>query len=316
MHAVVVDARWSVLEPVAQLFMERGDAVNAFVDSERALQSIVGDLSVDVLVTSLEVEPLTGLELCWQSRLIAGKSRPLYVMVMSAQADQENVAQALDCGADDLIVVPISKQILNARLRLAARLHSTQLHLVRLAETDPLTGLFNRRAFFERLNMCLGDQQDEKPLSAIVFDIDFFKKVNDVHGHQAGDEVIAGVAAAAMRCGGIAGRLGGEEFCLILNGANDVEAFVVAEDLRARCAALSFRSKEGVFAITCSLGVAGRLPDEEVDALLSRADMALYNAKANGRNCTRMVGANDCVVGGTFPPIARRPSRTRVDRDD
>lgn len=305
MHAIIVDPSWAVLDPVAQLFVERGDAVNAFVDSERALQSITSDLSINVLITSLEVEPLTGLELCWQSRLVAGKSRPLYIMVLSSHADQENVTQALDCGADDLMVTPICRQLLNARLRLAARLQSTQLHLVRLAETDPLTGIFNRRAFFERLTTRLGEDNNRR-LSAVVFDIDFFKSVNDFHGHQIGDEVIAAVAAQAPPCGGIAGRLGGEEFGLILTDTNEIDAFLIAEELRARCAALSFRIKGNSFGITCSLGVAERLPGEQADNLLHRADIALYNAKTSGRNCTRMVGPDDSVVGGTFTPIMQR----------
>jgi diguanylate cyclase (GGDEF)-like protein len=306
MHAVVVDPSWAVLESIAHLFLERDDAVNAFVDSERALQSINSDLSIDVLLTSLDVEPLTGLELCWQARLVAGKSRPLYIMVMSPRADLGNVAQALDCGADDLLVTPICQQLLNARLRLAARLQSTQLHLVRLAETDPLTGLFNRRAFFDRLRTCLEVEDINRSVSAIVFDIDFFKRVNDIHGHQAGDEVIVAVAALAAECGGIAGRLGGEEFALILSGANEVEAFLMAEDLRIRCAALSLRSKRSPFSITCSFGIAGRVPGETADDLLHRADIALYNAKTSGRNCTRVVGCNDCIVAGTFPPLRQR----------
>jgi diguanylate cyclase (GGDEF)-like protein len=291
MHAAIVDPSHVVLKLIAKLFTDRGDTVTAFVNSGEALARIESDHSIDVLLTSLEVGPLTGLELCWQARLAAGSKRPLFIVVMSSQADQENVTQALDCGADDLIVKPIDRQQLNARLRMAARLQSTQNHLIRLAETDPLTGLFNRRAFFDRLNKCFEEPQDGRPLSAVMFDIDFFKRVNDVHGHKAGDDVIAAVAAEAARCGGIAGRLGGEEFALMLRGADEVGAVETAEALRRRCAALSFYGKDGQFTVTCSLGVAVRQSGESADDLLQRADKALYEAKSSGRNCTRTAPA-------------------------
>jgi diguanylate cyclase (GGDEF)-like protein len=305
MRAVVVDPSRVALKLIAKLFTDRGDVVNSFVDSEEALRSIKKDASINVLLTSLEVGPLTGLELCWQARLAAGNRRPLYVMVMSSQADQENVTQALDCGADDLIVKPICRHQLNARLRLAARLQLTQLHLVQLAETDPLTGLFNRRAFFDRLGKCLDDPDTGYPLTAIMFDIDFFKRVNDVQGHQAGDEVIAAVAAVAAQYGGIAGRLGGEEFALILSGVNEPTGFRIAEDLRAQCAALSFRGKDGPFTVTCSLGVAARLPEESAEELLHRADKALYDAKSDGRNCSRIAPAEKEAAGPVLSPILR-----------
>ncbi len=308
MHAAIVDRSQVVLKLVAKLFTDRGDAVSTFVNSERALQRIRTDPSIDVLLTSFEVEPLTGLELCWQARLAAGTRRPLYIVLMSSRGDQKHVTQALDCGADDLIAKPISRDQLNARLRMAARLQSLQLHLLKLAETDALTGLFNRRAFFDRLHTRLDEQDGGQPLSAIMFDIDFFKRVNDIHGHQVGDQVIATVAAEAARCGGLAGRLGGEEFALILSGADDAAAFLVSEDFRMRCAALVFHGKDGPFSITCSLGVAGWIEGELADDLLLRADIALYDAKANGRNCTRTAPV---VPGKGFRPITRQQCRTK-----
>lgn len=291
MHAAVVDPSRVVLKLVAKLFMDRGDKVSTFVNSEQALQSIKADRSINVLLTSLETGPLPGLELCWQARLAAGNKRPLFIIVMSSQGDQENVIQALDCGADDLIVKPISQHQLGARLRMAERLQSTQMHLIRLAETDPLTGLFNRRAFFERLEGCLQEHPaSATPLSAIMLDIDFFKKVNDAHGHLSGDEVITAVAAQAAQCAAFAGRLGGEEFALVLSGVDDHTAAVIAEDLRLRCAGLLFPGKAGPFGITCSLGIASAAPGDRTDDLLRRADRALYEAKAAGRNCTRVAG--------------------------
>jgi diguanylate cyclase (GGDEF)-like protein len=292
MHAAIVDPSRVILKLIAKLFKDRGDTVSMFVSGEEALKTIIKDTSINVLLTSFEVGALNGLELCWHARLAAGSKRPLFIMVMSSLDDEENVVQALDSGADELIVKPISRGQLNARLRMAARLQLTQMHLIRLAETDPLTGLLNRRALLDQLNACLAEQGNRQPLSAIMIDIDFFKRVNDSQGHQAGDKVLAAVADQAARCGGIAGRLGGEEFVLILRDADKAAAFVVAEDLRLRCSTLSFRGQDGPFRITCSCGIAQRLPDEEADSLLHRADIAMYSAKNSGRNCTRVAEAD------------------------
>jgi diguanylate cyclase (GGDEF)-like protein len=305
MHAAIVDPSQVVLELIATLFTDRGDTVSAFTDSERALDHIKDDPSIDVLLTSFEVEPLPGLELCWQARLAAGTKRPLYIILMSSESDQTHIAQALDCGADDLLAKPICRQELNARLRMAARLEMLQLHLLKLAETDSLTGLHNRRAFFDDLNKCV-EERNGRPLSALMVDIDHFKGVNDVHGHHVGDEVIATVAGELKQCGGFSGRLGGEEFAVVLPGTGEAEAFKVAEELRKRCAGLLFQGKDGPFRVTCSIGVASWIANESADDLLLRADMALYEAKAGGRNCTRKAPVS---VSKDFRPITRQQNR-------
>ena len=151
MHAIVVDPSRVVLKLISQLLADRGDRVSQFVDSHAALRCIKADSTVDLLITSLEVQPIAGLELCWEARVAISAGRPLYIIVMSSLRDEQKLAEALDCGADDLIAKPVRKVELNARIRMAGRLKANQLHLVHLAETDPLTGLFNRRAFFTRL---------------------------------------------------------------------------------------------------------------------------------------------------------------------
>lgn len=306
MHAAIVDSSRVVLKLVAQFFNERGDKASTFVDSRTALQHILDDPTVDVLITSLEVEPINGLELCWETRLAAGSRRPLYIVVMSSVNDQDKIIEALDCGADDMISKPISRQQLNARLRMAARLQSTQLHLVRLAETDPLTGLLNRRAFFEHLTKILTAHVTTTPISAIMFDIDHFKRVNDDYGHHAGDEVISAVAREAAKLKGMAARLGGEEFVIIVEGCTEEEVYRTAEHLRMRCSDLVFLSDDGQFGITCSLGITSWAPGDTADDLLRRADMALYEAKASGRNCVKVANAIDGEGPRSFQPKTRK----------
>jgi diguanylate cyclase (GGDEF)-like protein len=156
------------------------------------------------------------------------------------------------------------------------------------AETDSLTGLFNRRALFGKVPGELA-----APVAAIVFDIDQFKRVNDVHGHQVGDEVLrvfGEILAASTRRGDIAARLGGEEFALILPATSLDEALMIAERVRTRLSKHSFTSRSGALTCTVSAGVAGCTAGRTgCDDLLRAADAALYSAKRAGRN--RVVGA-------------------------
>jgi len=151
------------------------------------------------------------------------------------------------------------------------------------AETDPLTGLLNRRALLRRV-----EQDAQGPASLIVFDLDHFKTVNDVHGHPAGDEVLrsfAEVLKLSCRQQGFAARLGGEEFALLMPGASLTSAALLADMVRARLAKRRFTGNGGPFHSTVSAGISSS-EDAVVDfeALLHDADTALYGAKRNGRN--------------------------------
>ena len=160
---------------------------------------------------------MSGLELCWETRVLAGRDRPIYVILMSSSIDKSLLGEALDSGADDFISKPPVADELYARLRAAERFGSMQRELVRLASVDPLTGLHNRRVFFE-LAEAARALQECGALTAIMLDIDHFKRVNDLYGHDVGDQAIAAVAKTAATEGAMIGRLGGEEFAMLLEG--------------------------------------------------------------------------------------------------
>jgi two-component system, cell cycle response regulator len=284
MHVAVVDPSRVVLKMVGDMIGQRGDTVSDFLDSASALRSIQNDPDIDVLITSLEVQPLNGFELCWEARLAAKERRPLYIIIMSSLTDDTRLAEALDSGADDLIGKPLKRLELYARLRMAGRLKSAQLHLVRLAETDSLTGLLNRRAFFERLQPLLHRPGKDVPLSAVLIDIDYFKKINDTYGHDAGDGVIKRVAQEIANRAEIVGRVGGEEFAMILDNHDEAKAFRVVDSLRRTLERLPQGSAGQPFSATCSFGIAAMMAGDTADTLLKRADVALYQAKLGGRN--------------------------------
>jgi diguanylate cyclase (GGDEF)-like protein len=288
---VAVDPSRLVLKSIAQLLAAPGHEVRPFVDGREALDHIKANAEVDVLITSTEPASLSGIELCWEARLLAGCGRPMHIILMSSNRDQEHLVQALDCGADDFIGKPPAAQELFARLRSAERMLSMQRDLIRLATTDPLTGLLNRRAFFERgLKLCARAAGGGGGLAAIMLDIDHFKRINDEYGHDVGDEALRCVAVQVAAKHSVVGRLGGEEFAILLEGAGLAAAIAEAESLRQVFAGLPVETASGRLALTCSFGVGEWMQGDGIDQLMRRADLAMYEAKHGGRN--RVVGSH------------------------
>jgi diguanylate cyclase (GGDEF)-like protein len=164
--------------------------------------------------------------------------------------------------------------------------------LQRLASTDPLTGLFNRRMFLKQLNREIAKVGRLPHYSAalLMLDLDFFKRINDSYGHAAGDAVLKTFAAIVCRTSraiDVSARLGGEEFAILLCGANEQDALIIAERLRKEVAESVIEYEASLIQITVSIGAALLSPDDLVsDSVLHRADEALYDAKSQGRNKT------------------------------
>jgi diguanylate cyclase (GGDEF)-like protein len=282
---------------VTRLLRARDHEVRLFSDGSEALACVRTDDGVNAVITSMELGQMSGLELCWETRVLAGRDRPIYVILMSSNIDKKKLGEALDSGADDFISKPPVPDELYARLRAAERLTTMQRELVRFASFDPLTGLYNRRVFFE---LAQSVTQRTPTNVAIMLDIDHFKRINDVYGHDVGDRAIAAVAREAKQDGAVAGRLGGEEFVILLEGCALEQGMAVAESIRARIAALNFETPKGPMTLTCSFGVSERQTDENIDEMLKRADVALYAAKNGGRN--RVVAADPATDGSFRPP--------------
>lgn len=159
----------------------------------------------------------------------------------------------------------------------------------RLAVTDDLTGIYNRRHFFELAEKrFVRAQQDQTPLSALIVDLDHFKKFNDKYGHHVGDQVLrasAQMMSSALRESDIIGRYGGEEFSIILPETNNNAAIYVAERLLSQVADVPIETEAGSLTIQLSIGIAGMGKETPtLHSLIIRADQALYIAKGVGRN--------------------------------
>jgi len=206
--------------------------------------------------------------------------------------------KALEIGVNDLLARPVDPQELSARVRTQIKrkrytdfLRQDLDHSLELAVTDQLTGLHNRRYMVGQLDALVARAcKGGDPVGALLIDIDHFKKINDGFGHDVGDEVLREFAvrvATNVRAIDLPCRYGGEEFVVIMPGASLAAAERVAERIRVHVAGSPFRVAGGteLLTVTISIGVAATLGEGDTpEALLKRADEAVYEAKAAGRN--------------------------------
>lgn len=289
MHVVIVDPSRVVQQKLALEIEAAGCYVDCFSASDLALQHVETTRTVDVVLTSLELEPISGLELCWNLRTFVGEKRPLHIIAMSSNTSERALAEALDCGADDFTVKPVRREELMARLRAANRMITLQRQLVRQAETDPLTGVLNRRAFLNLMEEKRRELDATDGLAVSLLDIDRFKSINDTYGHDVGDAAIQMVARVAGEEAPIVARLGGEEFALAFPVLDCAQAAHWCEVIRKTIADHELAGGNGAtLHVTCSFGVSAWSAGEPLGAALKRADQALMTAKRNGRNQVRI----------------------------
>ncbi|MDF3867761.1 sensor domain-containing diguanylate cyclase [Pseudomonas denitrificans (nom. rej.)] len=195
-------------------------------------------------------------------------------------SDKCFVSQHSDAGLP-LMIVGIAEDITDKKHL------ETELH--RLATTDVLTQSSNRRYFFDSAEQAFRDcKATSTPLAFLLLDVDDFKKINDVYGHQVGDVVLQRIAqsgAGALRRGDLFGRIGGEEFAVLLPGCDESMARQIGERLQREVQRLRFNEGEHFFSVTISQGMTLLQPDDQnLSALYSRSDAALYQAKRTGKD--------------------------------
>ena len=247
----------------------------------------------DVLLLSGELcarDQLAVLELVKADPVIF---RTAVVMLEPPELGAGDAAALLRRGAHDFLLEPVREPELLARVQAAGRTKVLQEELVdqtvRLEEQlfeDPLTRLKNRRFLFTQLRSLIsGARRHGRPMAAVMVDLDRFKAINDAHGHAAGDQALIAAGDAlrrALRAEDVLGRIGGEEFLALLPDTDEAAAAHAAERLRE-----AVEAARGPVPITASVGYAVLEDGEAPDDLVRRADTALYEAKAGGRNTVR-----------------------------
>lgn len=250
-------------------------------------------LPVDLILLDMYMPGLSGLETLVKIKEHAASAQTPVIM-LSASTDEDEVVAALELGAGDYVIKPYVAKVLLARIRTAIRLKEKTAQLEYLAKTDFLTNMNNRGSFFElSANAISLANRTEQPLVVAMFDIDFFKQVNDNFGHDAGDQVLRTFSQIMMdvfRDYDIVGRIGGEEFAVCLPNTSSSDAYIACERLReqveqSHIKIASEQNIDSVINITVSVGLVLAGNDYlTIDELLKQADSALYFAKENGRN--------------------------------
>jgi len=249
--------------------------------------------SPDAILLDIQMPVMDGYEVC--RRLKQDETtRSIPLLFLTARyRDHLEVAKGLDLGANDYVTKPFSSQELLARVGVMVRLRNVEENLRKVSQTDDLTGLHNRRFLQDRLDQELHRAvRASGMISCILLDVDHFKTINDKHGHAAGDFVLSSVAEIMrqhIRKSDLAVRFGGDEFLLILFDNDKQGALRVAERIRTDVASRQFPFDGGRLPVTVSSGVSAYPEDgmSTSEELLARADQALYDAKAAGRNVVR-----------------------------
>ncbi len=268
---------------------------------------------------------MDGVQVCCEVRNRA--DRPyVYIILLTAKGHKEDIIEGIEAGADDYLTKPFDAHELRARLRAGRRILDLQEELVSAREAlrvqathDPLTGLWNRGAILDILRRELGRAQREGvPLGVVMADLDHFKRINDTHGHLAGDAVLQEATRrmrASVRPYDAIGRYGGEEFLIVVPACDAVSALHQAERLRASISGAPMKISQGLMPVTLSLGVAasGVAKDADADLLLRAADAALYRAKNAGRNRVELATPAEVIQDLLTVPGEANPSRAPAE---
>jgi two-component system, cell cycle response regulator len=283
-----------------------GHEVVVCADGAEAWDVLSRDDSPKLAVLDWMMPGMDGVTICREIRSQERQSY-IYVILLTAKTRKEDVIEGLEAGADDYIAKPFDAHELKVRVRAGSRIIRLQEDLMSAlaaseyqASHDALTGLLNRKAIIELLKKeLLRADRQTAPLGVIVADLDHFKRINDSHGHLAGDVVLKEVAAImlkSVRPYDSAGRYGGEEFLIVCPACDAECARGVAERLRRLLSETPLVSTEGVFNVTMSFGVASvNCEGMDADSIIRMADHALYEAKELGRNAVQLY--RDADVG-------------------
>jgi two-component system, cell cycle response regulator len=276
-------------------------------DGNQALR-LYQDESPCLVITDWMMPDVSGVDLCGQIR--SDRSRPYtYIILMTGKSEKANVVKGFQAGADDYITKPFDEAEMLARVGVGRRIVELNRELTyksqklkEAALTDALTDLPNRRALEDWASkQLLGAARHNFQVWFVLCDIDSFKAINDTFGHEAGDSVLrefAGILKKNVRASDLCGRLGGDEFLLVITHVTAEGIELATNRVREKFAAFSFPFAGKSISTTATFGVAGAQGRQVQDfrILLQAADKMLYEAKRNGRNCTRVLKSDEMAL--------------------
>lgn len=269
------------------LLRKNGFETEICTDGESALEFLSKNIP-DLILLDIIMPGIDGYQFS-ESIKVNPRLKDTPVIFLSAMNDEDSIIQGFKSGGVDFITKPFRTQELLARTRTHVELKKAKEKLLQMAITDELTGLANRRYFMERLNSEFDrTKRYESKYSLLMIDIDLFKSINDNYGHRAGDRALQEASAVmkrSLRTSDTIGRVGGEEFSVILPETELKAALFIAERLRKRVEETSIIHNSGEISLTVSIGISqSQTGDQSIDDIIVRADTAMYNAKRKGRN--------------------------------
>lgn len=311
-NVFLIDDDLSTIRLLAHSFrhMQETWRLSFFNDPEHALSEVSGT-ELTIIVSDWHMPNTDGLALCAKVRekVLPENGGFTYFILFTANNDQDDAVHALESGIDDFLVKPVNIKELIARIKIGIRVLQAERNMWRaneklkmLASTDILTGLLNRRAGQDLLDQEFAAvKRGMQAVSVMMADLDYFKKINDTYGHNAGDTVLKEISRRlknGLRKYDFVIRWGGEEFLIVCKNTQPEDARNVANQV------LSLVSSQAVIInddlqldVTVSIGTACIQPNEDMAPykLIAKADKALYEAKESGKNCVR-VWSTDVVV--------------------
>ena len=311
-------------DAISRTLLERtlqraGYAVIAVENGAQAIAELAKQDAPRLALLDWIMPEMDGVEVCREIRRRKEQAYT-YLILLSSKESKGDIVTGLESGADDYLTKPFDVDELKARLRTGHRILELEDHLVEARESmrfqathDLLTSLWNRGVIVELMSHEIMRSRRERSCTAVMMcDIDHFKSVNDQYGHAVGDEVLREVARRlhnSVRSYDMVGRYGGEEFLVALNKCNPENAISRAENLREKIAGRPIQTANKPVSVTISIGLAISTEFAEctIEEIMHHADMALYAAKAAGRNCVRVAQPS-----GTGKPAGEHTKETQV----
>ncbi len=280
---LVVDDNESNIDMILAILKEY-DVIPS-TSGEDAL-ALIKEESIDLVLLDILMPGMDGYTVC-QRLKNQPDTKDIPIIFITAKSDEESIEKAYDMGGTDYVTKPFKPKELLARVKVQLKLQDVLRELDFLATRDSLTGIYNRRKFFQLAEQMYADASDD--LYVVMIDIDHFKRVNDKYGHQTGDialKTITSTISQALPDSSLFGRMGGEEFAVLLKASDQNQAMEMTSLLQQKVREIPINT-EGGLTISCTISSGVTRKQEDIvslDHLLRLADKALYKAKEGGRN--------------------------------